>query len=111
MPQIDFPDILKQLKDALIGLAENTLKNYIDEAKSDAQTILDSMKDKLQNWAQLLANGKLTTEDFEWLVYSQKDLVEMTALKEAGLAEIRIDQFKGSVLNLIIDTVFNVLKI
>lgn len=111
MAQIDFPGILKQLKDALIGLAEGTLKNYIAEAKSDGQAILDSMKDKLQNWTSLLADRKLTTEDFEWLVYSQKDLVEMTALKEAGLAEIRIDQFKGSVLNLIVDTVFNILKI
>ena len=111
MAKINFPDILKQLKAALGNLAQTTLQNYVSDAKTDAQNMLDSMTSKLQKWTGLLANGDLTTEDFEWLVYSQKDLVELAALKQAGLAEIRIDQFKGSVINLIIDTTFKILKI
>jgi len=111
MAKFNFPDILKQLKAALANLAETTLKNYVSDAKADAQNMLDSMTAKLEKWTGLLKDGDLTTEDFEWLVYSQKDLVELAALKQAGLAEIRIDQFKGSVINLIIDTTFQILKI
>ena len=111
MAQINFPDILNQLKTDLINLAQSTLKNYVNDANSDAQNLLNSMKAKLETWTQLLADGKLTTEDFEWLVYSQKDLVAMDALKEAGLAEIRVDQFKASVINLIVDTIFSIIKI
>jgi hypothetical protein len=111
MAQIDFPKILEQLKANLITLAQSTLTNYVSEAKTDAQNMIDSMKAKLERWTQLLAKGDLTVEDFEWLVYSQKDLIEMKALKEAGLAEIRIEQFKGSVINLIIDTVLQIIKI
>ena len=111
MAQIDFPKILEQLKDNLVTLAKSTLTNYVSEAKTDAQNMIDSMKAKLERWTLLLANGDLTVEDFEWLVYSQKDLIEMNALKEAGLAEIRIEQFKGSVINLVIDTVLQLIKI
>ena len=39
------------------------------------------------------------------------DLIEMAALKEAGLAAIRIDQFKASLMNLVVDTVFSMIKI
>jgi hypothetical protein len=111
MAQIDFPDIINQIKNGIVSLAQATVSNYLSDAKSDAQTLLDTMMTKLETWTQLLANGKLTTDDFEWLVYSQKDLVEMSALEQSGLAKIRLDQFKGSVLNLIIDTIFQVVKI
>ncbi len=67
------------------------------------------MKDKLSRWTILLAEGKITAEDFELLVSAQKDLVEMTVLQRAGLAAIKIEQFKNSVINLITDTVFHAL--
>jgi hypothetical protein len=108
---VDFKAIFEQLKKDVEALAESTLKNYVSKAKTDAQTMLNQMKDKLQRWTTLLIEGKLTTEDFEWLVNSQKDLIQMAALKQAGLAAIRIDQFKASLLNLVVDTVFSMIKI
>jgi uncharacterized NAD(P)/FAD-binding protein YdhS len=108
---VSFKDIFDQLKKAVEDLATSTLKNYIKGAKTDGQNMLNAMKEKLQRWTGLLIDGKLTTEDFEWLVNSQKDLVEMAALKQAGLAAIRIDQFKASLLNVIVDTVFSMIKI
>jgi hypothetical protein len=41
----------------------------------------------------------------------QKDLIEMSTLKQAGLVQIRIDLFKGGVINLVIDTGFQIVKI
>ena len=109
--EINFDDLFQQLKDGITGLAKSTVKKYVNEAKDDGKSLLESMKDKLQRWTKLLINGDLTTSDFEWLVNSQKDLVQMTALKQAGLAAIRIDQFKNSVLNLVVDTIFSAIKI
>jgi hypothetical protein len=107
----DFSDIFEQVKADLIALAEATLKNYVKSAKKDALNVLESTKKKLENWTTLLAEGKLSVADFEWLVNSQKDLVQMQALKQAGLAAIRIDQFKNSVFNLIVDTILHLIKI
>jgi hypothetical protein len=107
----DFNDLFEDLKKGVTNLAESTLKNFVKKAKSDGQQMLDDMKEKLQRWTQLLIERKLTTEDFEWLVNSQKDLIQMAALKQAGLAAIRIDQFKASLLNMVVDTVFSFVKI
>jgi hypothetical protein len=107
----DFDDLFKELKAGVIFLAESTLKNYVSRAKQDGNKMLNDMKEKLKRWTQLLIERKLTTEDFEWLVNSQKDLIQMAALKQAGLAAIRIDQFKASLLNMVVDTVFSFAKI
>jgi vacuolar-type H+-ATPase subunit H len=111
MPEVNFPEILKQVKTDIVNLAQTSLKNYVKDAKTDAQTILDAMEKKLERWTKLLIQGELTTADFEWLVYREKDLIKMTALKEAGLAAIRVDQFKNSVLNMVIDTIFQLVKV
>jgi hypothetical protein len=109
--QVDFAAIFQQLKQGIIGLAESTVKKFVKEAKDDGLQILHDMKEKLERWTKMLIAGQLTTEDFEFLVNSQKDLIAMNALKEVGLAAIRIDQFKSSVMNLIVDSVFNIIKI
>jgi hypothetical protein len=108
---VDFDAIFEQLKNGVVNLAKSTLSNYVNDARTDAQNMLNAMKEKLKRWTSLLIDKSLTTEDFEWLVNSQKDLVEMACLKEAGLAAIRIDQFKASVMNLVVDTVFSMIKI
>ena len=107
---VDFNAIFQQLLNGAVGLAKSTVSNYVNQAKTDGQHMLMAMKEKLERWTGLLVSKQLTTEDFEWLVNSQKDLVEMAALQQAGLAAIRIDQFKASLMNLIVDTVFSMVK-
>ena len=108
---VDFETIFKSLKEGITGLAKDTVKKFTTQAKADGLELLESMKEKLERWTRMLIAGDLTTEDFEFLVNSQKDIVAMNALKQAGLAAIRIDQFRNSVLNLIVDSVFNIIKI
>jgi hypothetical protein len=107
----DFSAIFDQLKKDVVSLAELTVKGYVKEAKEDGKKMLTEMKDNLQRWTLQLSKGDLTTQDFEWLVFSQKDLLLMEGLKRAGLAAIRAEQFKNSVLSLVIDTIFNMIKI
>ncbi len=109
MAAIDFTQLFTELENGVIALAKASFKTYINEAEKDAQSLLDSMKDKLQRWVLLLAQGALTTDDFELLITAQKDLVQMAALEQAGLAEIKAEQFRDSVVNLIVDTVLSVI--
>jgi hypothetical protein len=108
---INFPEILSTLEGKILDLAKTTVSNYVTAAKKDSKKLLDTIKDDLQRWTQELADNKITTKDFETLVIGDKDLVEMTALTKAGLFLARVDQFKSSVFNLIIDTVFQMIKI
>jgi hypothetical protein len=105
MPQIDFSNVLGELKDGLFQLAKDNLQNFVSDAKSDAEDLLNKLKADLEKWTEQLANGEITLDDFQFLLEQKKILVEMNALKQAGLAQIRIDKFKNDAFNLILNIV------
>ncbi|WP_290792210.1 hypothetical protein [Flavihumibacter sp. UBA7668] len=105
---VKFEDIFKTLKQQVEELAKLFVKNYTKAAIKDGRKFLDETKESLKRWTILLSEGKLTTQDFEWLVLGQKDLAQMIALKQAGLSVIRIEQFKNSLLSLVVDTIFGI---
>jgi hypothetical protein len=102
---IDIENVLQTLKQGIRGIAEKDLAVYVSAATADGQSILDGMKTDLESWVKELAAGTMSKEDFADLVLGQKDEVEMVALKEAGLAEIAVDQFKLDMCNLITNTI------
>jgi hypothetical protein len=101
---IDFANVLNTLKNGVINLAETDVKDFVAQATQDGQAILATLNADLQTWTQQVANGQLSASDLADLVLGQKDEIEMVALKQAGLAEIEVDQFKADVFNLITTT-------
>ena len=108
---VDISHILSQLEVKIKSLAKLTISYYVNEGCEDGKKLLAAMQDGLERWVQALADQKITTRDFETLVMGDMDLVDMDGLSYAGLALARVEKFKGSVFNLIIDTVFNILEI
>jgi hypothetical protein len=102
---IDLTNVFDTLRTGIINLAEKDVKDYIAEATSDGQVMLNELKADLENWTQELFSKELSEDDFKDLVLGQKDELEMVALKEAGIAEIQADQFKIDVINLITSTI------
>ncbi|MDO6675420.1 hypothetical protein MK851_09990 [Tenacibaculum sp. 1B UA] len=102
---MDFEKILQELKKSLISLFSDKFSEFSQESKKDIELFLNDSKDKLERWTSLLAQGKLTAEDFEWLVKSQKDLFQMKALQAAGISKISLGHFKNKVLNTIVSTI------
>ena len=109
MATINFQTILNTLKDEVTSLAATSVKKYTNEAKSDALSTLDHLKGNLETWTLQLASGDLSKKDFEFLILAQKELIQMVALKQAGLALIQVDEFKNALLNQIVNTVFKLL--
>lgn len=105
MAKIDFLDIFQELKHATELLAEEKINEYKMQAIGDAEQFLDKSKERLKKWTVQLAEGDLTADDFAWLVKGEKDLAEMNLLKQAGVALVRIDEFKAGLLDLIVKTV------
>ena len=102
---VNLTKVFNNLKTGIADLAEKDVKDYIAEATTDGQALLNELKADLANWTQELLNKQLSEDDFKDLVLGQKDEIEMVALKEAGIAEIKADQFKIDVINLIITTI------
>ena len=104
MGNIDFQAVLVTLKDGVSNLAATTAQNYINEAKTDGLKLVESLKTDIQSWGQDLLAGKMSAADVEFLIMAKKEVIEMNALKQAGMALIKVDEFKNSLLQLIVKT-------
>ena len=99
----------RNLRGDIDDLLSLTVRRGRRQAAADTLYTLAGRKKDLRRWTNLLEKDLLTTEDFEFLVNSQQDSMKMTTLKQSGLALVRMDQFKYSFFNLIIDTIFDVI--
>jgi len=107
MPDVDA--FLDALQEEVVQLAEDHFDEFRDQAVQDGTAFLDRTKEDLQHWAQLLQEGRLTQSEMASLVRGQKDLAEMTALKQAGLAAAEADRFRNALLDRIVGTAARVL--
>ena len=99
MANIDLNALVGNLKNDVTALALSSIQNYAAEAKADGLKFVESIKTDLKTWATEFAEGKMSKEDVEFLVLAKKELIEMNALKQAGLGLIKIDAFRNSLLN------------
>ena len=104
----NYQDFLDAFKPALQDLAKQTLDAYSKQATADGQAFVDTQKANLDKWTKELVDGELSKADFTDLVKGIQDLAELVALKQAGLAAARLDGFRTSLMNLVIDTAFKV---
>lgn len=86
------------LKTALGSLIQKNFSDFANQAQSDATAFLDEARNDLVKWTNLLASGSIDKDEFTVLVNSEKDLLELHALKQAGLAQARWDLFVNSVI-------------
>lgn len=111
MSTINFDQFFQNIETNVASLAKSSLHEYADEAKADGQTIVNGMKEELQQWTVELEEGALTIDDLNFLLKEEAALAEMVSLKEAGLAEVRIDEFKVGITNVITGAVAGLIKV
>ncbi len=105
MGNLDFNSLYKELVSESTQLVISAFKNYKKEAKADIENFTSSIKPKLEQWTIQLAEGKITKDDLEFLILQKKELLEMKALKQVGIAQIELDKLKNNVLSSIIGTI------
>lgn len=102
----NFNNFVEVCEEGIKELAVQHTKNFALKAIDDAKESMEKSKKNYQRWTEQLNQKKLSKEDFEWLVKSKKDVLEMHALKEAGLAKVEIDKFKNAFLDLVVKKAF-----
>jgi len=102
----DFDEFLTSLKSDLGDLAHRFGDDVKTELVKDGKAFALKSKKDLERWMTELVNGKLSQDDFEWLVKGKKDLAEMEALKQKGLAMAKIDKYRSALLDTVISSAF-----
>jgi hypothetical protein len=100
----DFNKIFNDIKNQVGAEAQTDLKEFSDQGKQDAEAFLDQSRSRLEKWMQLLADKQIDQDEFTWLVESQKASAQMEALRKANAGTMKIEQFRDSVLQTIVQT-------
>jgi hypothetical protein len=103
MPSFDIDTFTSTSLSKSEDLASTLFKKYVGQAKSDTEDFLQRSKDGITRAGLLYAKKKIDRDDFEDLILGKKDLAEMHALKQAGLASAAIDTFTNGVLQIVLD--------
>ena len=101
-----FDDFWQDLQNELVEFADYSWKSYRDAAVSDGNAFVDKAKVDLERWTSMLAQNRLTQDDFEWLIVGKKDLAELLLLKQNGLTKVALDRFVNGVIDTIVSTAF-----
>jgi hypothetical protein len=98
---IHFNDFLNTLKKSLGELAKEYGRQYKDAIIKDGTDFVLQTQAKLDEWLQMVVKGQLTKDDLDYLLEGQKDLMQMEALKNAGLALAQKDKLQKAILETI----------
>ncbi len=107
MANID--QIVHDAEQQIAQLAGQLLKKFKSQAVADGQNFVQVTKADLTEWVSALEAGELDKDDFASLVRGEKDLAEMHALKQQGLAQIDIDAFTNGITQILINSAFAVI--
>jgi hypothetical protein len=105
MPNIQA--FMATLKNDVVDFAQSQFKDVKNEAIADGTAFVKGIESDLQNWMSQLAAGKISRDDLQWLVNAKKDDAQLEALKVAGLAQVRRDQFVNGLLAVVVDAAIN----
>jgi hypothetical protein len=90
------------------SLASTTFADFQGQAEADAAAFIAKMEADLRRWTGLLSRQSITGEDFRDLLQAKKALVEVHELRQVGVARTRLERFRTGLINLIVDTAFDV---
>ena len=106
MKASDFNTIWKGIKNQSLDLGKTLFKKWATQAQADAEDFLENSKAGVKRAIELCIEGTIDKDEMEDLILGKKDLADMHALKQAGLASAAVDTFVNGVLNIIVDAAF-----
>ena len=103
---IDTDAVFQEISKGAALIAKQTAQQYAAQVTVDVKAFIDGSKDYIVEWSQQLNEGKLSKEEFEFLAAGRlKDLAQMRALTQAGIAAATLDATRTKIVSLAIKTI------
>jgi hypothetical protein len=97
MSKIDFNQIEKDVA----TLATNDFKKFAAQGIKDGKAFLAETQDDLVSLAQDRATGEITELEYQNGLREVRVLAKMEAIKQAGLAQVAIDNFTNGIVDIV----------
>jgi hypothetical protein len=100
----DFNTFIAELKKNLFEFAGDSFKKYSSQLLQDGTDFAVKLEEDLKRWAEEYSIHEMTKEEFEFLVKSKKDLLEMETLKQEGLARTDLNKLRNGIVEILTGT-------
>lgn len=100
----DINAFLSALKKELEVLADGHFIKYKHQLLHDGTEFAKILEPDLLNWSAEYSIFEMTKEEFENLVKSKKDLLEMESLKHEGLPRTELNKLRNAIVETVTDT-------
>ena len=97
--------ILATVKNEVTAYAAGQFKDLKNEAIADGLSFVKAIETDLPTWTKQFTVGKLSQDEFKFLVGSKKELAELAALKATGVAQARKDGFVNGLAAVVVNAV------
>ena len=102
----DFKNFLKTLRTDLSSAFNELGQNYVEEIIEDGSEFARRFKDRLERRVKKLTSGELSKEEFEWLMKSEKNLIQLKSIEKRGLSEVQLHKIRKTIVHTLIGSVF-----
>jgi hypothetical protein len=101
-------EAISSLKGDAIKLVKDELKELLTTAKKDANAVVKETGDKIADWLVMRAQGKLSEDELEALLYSRDQLLRQYKNTLEIQARARVEKIAVGLVNLVLDKVLGV---
>lgn len=102
----DFDKYLKIVKTDLATVAENLGRDYAEEVIDEGTDFALRLQERLERRIHQLAADELSKDEFEWLIKSEKNLINLKSLKKKGLAVVQLNKIRDAIIDTLIGAAF-----
>lgn len=99
------PPFISEIKTNIIALFDENHLTFPPKIEDEINEYLKLSDEKLNKWHVLYQEGMLSLDEVEWLVISQRELITLQVLKDAGLNQTKINELQNSILKIILKTI------
>ncbi|MEY4979578.1 MAG: hypothetical protein RLZZ352_1848 [Pseudomonadota bacterium] len=96
-------EVIGSIKDDALGLVKTQLKDLLVCAKDDTDVVIQETGRKIADWIVLRANGQLSDDELEALLYSRDQLLRQYKNMLEIQAKARVEKIAVELVNLVLD--------
>jgi len=94
----DFNAFIEALRNSLFELADNSYTKYAKQLLHDGTEFAKKLEGDLSSWSAEYSIHEMTKEEFEELVKSKKELLEMEELKKTDLPRTELNKIRNAIV-------------
>ncbi len=105
----DFNNFLDKLKKNLSKISDGTQHKLSKQIIQDGIEFAQRLESDLESWGDEYSIHQMTKEEFEDLIKSKKELLEMEALKKEDLPGTELNKIRNAIVETVTVTAVKVL--